>query len=215
MSPTDITPIAAVIAALALGVISPGPSFVMVAREAVGQARGNGLAAALGMGLGGVLFALAALLGLQAVLLAVPALYLGLKVLGGLYLCWLGWRIFASAPQPLVVVRGGLARSEAGRTRRASLALGLATQLSNPKTAIVYASVFAALLPGAVSPVQGALLLCAVFVVEAGWYAVVALLLSAPAPRRAYLGCKTWVDRAAGAVMAGLGLRLVASAAQP
>src|SRR5450755_396281 len=50
------------------------------------------------MGAGGVMFAMATLLGLQGVLLAVPSLYLALKVLGGLYLAYLGIRIWRSAP---------------------------------------------------------------------------------------------------------------------
>ena len=76
--------------AITLGAISPGPSFVMVARTAVASSRADGLAAALGMGVGGVIFAAAALLGLHVVLTAVPWLYLGLKVLGGAYLLFLG-----------------------------------------------------------------------------------------------------------------------------
>ena len=78
----------------------------MIARVAVSTSRPNGIAASLGMGLGGVAFAIAALLGLQAVLLAIPGLYIGLKVLGGLYLCYLGFRIFKSANQTLAVHRG-------------------------------------------------------------------------------------------------------------
>jgi threonine/homoserine/homoserine lactone efflux protein len=38
--------------ALTLGAVSPGPSFVMVARTAASVGRRNGLLAALGMGLG-------------------------------------------------------------------------------------------------------------------------------------------------------------------
>ena len=87
--------------ARAIGVISPGPSFVMVAKETVSLSRGHRLAAALGMGLGATIFALAALAGLQAMLLAVPFLYSTLKVLGGLYLCYLAYRINAGAEQPL------------------------------------------------------------------------------------------------------------------
>lgn len=198
-----------IIAALTVGVISPGPSFVMVARTAVAHSRGSGLAAALGMGLGGVVFGAIALLGLQAVLLAVPWLYGALKILGGLYLCYLGWRIFASAKHVLLVTEA--AAGEPQRLGR-SFWLGLATQVSNPKTAIVYASVFAAFLPPTFSAVFAAALLCAVFAVEAGWYAIVAVVLSSPMPRAAYLGYKAWVDRAAGAVLVGLGIRLVASA---
>jgi threonine/homoserine/homoserine lactone efflux protein len=36
-----------------------------------------------------------------------------------------------------------------------------------------------------------------------------------PGPQRAYLSYKSWGDRAAGAVMFGLGLKLVTSTAKP
>jgi threonine/homoserine/homoserine lactone efflux protein len=93
--------------------------------------------------------------------------------------------------------------------------LGLTTQLSNPKAAIVYASVFAAFLPASFSLGFAAAVLAAVFVVESAWYALVAFLFSSPGPQRVYLSYKSWVDRAAGAVMFGLGLKLVTSAAKP
>jgi threonine/homoserine/homoserine lactone efflux protein len=181
----------------------------MVAKEAVAGSRAHGLAAALGMGLGGVVFAGMALLGLQALLLAVPSLYIGLKLLGGLYLCWLGWRIFRAADTPLAAAAAG---APALRPRRRSFWLGLSTQLSNPKTAVVYASVFAALLPAQLSAAFALVLLLSVFVIEAGWYGLVATVLSAAAPRRTYLRCKRTLDRLAGTAMVLLGLRLIASA---
>ena len=46
---------------LCLGIISPGPSFVLVARVSVAVSRGDGLATAIGMGVGGAFFALLAL----------------------------------------------------------------------------------------------------------------------------------------------------------
>jgi threonine/homoserine/homoserine lactone efflux protein len=205
----ELASLLGIVGALAIGVVSPGPSFVMVARVALATSRPNGIAASLGMGLGGVVFAVAALVGLQAVLLAVPAVYIGLKVLGGLYLCYLGYRIFSGAKESL-----HFDGSETGQhaSLHRSFLLGLTTQLSNPKTAIVYASVFAALLPSAFSVAFAVCLLCVVFAFEAGWYAIVAVLLSSFGPRRAYLRCKTWVDRAVGAVMMGLGLKLITSA---
>jgi threonine efflux protein len=145
----ELATLASIVAALSIGVISPGPSFVMVARVAVASSRIRALATALGMGAGGAIFGAAALLGLQSVLLAVPALYAALKVLGGLYLCYLGFVIFRSAQQPLAPVADSGKGS--GRPLHAFW-LGLTTQLSNPKTAIVYASVFAAFLPASFSP---------------------------------------------------------------
>jgi threonine/homoserine/homoserine lactone efflux protein len=83
------------------------------------------------------------------------------------------------------------------------------TQLSNPKTIIVYASIFAALLPKTIPAGLFLALPVGVFAVEAGWYTIVALAFSAQHPRRLYLAAKNWIDRMAGAVMAGLGLRLI------
>src|SRR5436190_10851433 len=208
----ELATLASIVAALSVGVISPGSSFVMVARVAVASSRIRALATALGMGAGGAVFGAAALLGLQSVLLAVPALYAGLRVLGGLYLCYLGFLIFRSAQRPVAVVGVG---DQDGRRPVRAFWLGVTTQVSNPKTAIVYASVFAAFLPASFSLGFAAALLAAVFLIESAWYVLVALLFSSSGPQRAYLSYKAWIDRAAGAVMFGLGLKLVTSAAKP
>jgi threonine/homoserine/homoserine lactone efflux protein len=101
---------------------------------------------------------------------------------------------------------------QAGGTLMRTFLLGLGTQLSNPKTAIVYASIFAALLPRDGPLLLSLLLPVLIFCIEAGWYMIVAVLLSTASPRSAYLRYKVWIDRAAGDVMAALGLKLVASA---
>jgi len=201
--------LAAILGALALGVISPGPSFVLVARLAVAASRRDALAAALGMGVGGVTFASLALVGLTALLAQLGALYFVLKLAGGAYLVFLAWRIWRAAPLPLSSAMG--ARPGA-RGLRAAFLLGLATQLSNPKTALVYASVFAALLPARPPLWMLAALPPLVFALEAGWYATVALSLSAAGPRAAYLRAKTLIDRVAGAVLGVLGARLMFAA---
>lgn len=204
--------LAGVLGALLLGAASPGPSFVLVARLSVATSRVDGLFAALGMGVGGMVFAALALLGLQALLASVPWLYFALKLGGGLYLVHMAVRIWRGAKAPLPV------HGVAGVTRQSkakSFWLGVATQLSNPKTAVVYGSIFAALLPKHLPLAAAVALPCLVFVVEAGWYAVVAWVLSAPSPRAAYLRSKTHIDRVAGAVLGALGLKLVAAANHP
>jgi threonine/homoserine/homoserine lactone efflux protein len=201
------TAVLSIVAALTLGAMSPGPSFLMVARTAIARSRADGVAAALGMGVGGVLLSGMALAGLQAVLLAVPWLYLALKILGGAYLIYIGGSIWRGARAPVRIGED----IDATRSLRRSFWLALATQLSNPKTAVVYASVFVSLLPREIPPAVTLLLPLVIFVIEFSWYAIVALALSAPSPRAAYLRSKIWIDRAAGTVMALLGLRLILS----
>jgi threonine/homoserine/homoserine lactone efflux protein len=163
------------------------------------------------MGLGGTLFGTLALLGLTALLARAGWLYVGIKLLGGAYLVYLGIAIWRGATSTLTVAaKAPGARAGAAR----AFWIGLATQMSNPKTAVVYASVFAALMP-AHPPLWFVLALPpALFALEALWYAVVALAFSSGGPRAAYLGAKTWIDRVAGSVMAALGLRLLFEAAR-
>jgi len=194
-----------IIAALSIGAMSPGPSFVLVSRIAISRSRLDGLAAALGMGAGGVVFSVLALAGLTALLSQFEWLYLLLKVAGGAYLVYIAVNIWRSAKEPLEVDDDANGHRAFGR----SFSAAMLTQLSNPKTIIVYASIFAALLPKVIPTGLFFALPLGVFAVEAGWYTIVALAFSAQHPRRLYLAAKNWIDRMAGAVMAGLGLRLI------
>jgi threonine/homoserine/homoserine lactone efflux protein len=96
------------------------------------------------MGLGGMVFATAALLGLHVILTSAPSIYLALKIIGAIYLIYLATRLWKGASAPLETP--GLIRDRLVSQRK-SLILGFVTQLSNPKTAIVYASIFTALVP--------------------------------------------------------------------
>ncbi|RQH06577.1 LysE family translocator [Paraburkholderia dinghuensis] len=206
-----MSPLAAVVSILAavlLGAMSPGPSFVLVARNSIGLSRRDGVATALGMGTGAICFAGIALAGLYTVLATVAWLYAGLKIAGGAYLLYIASRIWRGAGQPISMSGTALTDSRPGK----SFWVGLTTQLSNPKTAIAYGSIFVALLPHhpplwcyfALPPF--------VFAIETGWYTVVALCFSSQRPRELYLRAKRWIDRAAAGAIAALGLRLIFTA---
>src|SRR5215470_6182337 len=92
--------LSSILGALLIGAISPGPSFVLVARISVARSRRDGLAAALAMGVGGVILGGLALLGLRTLLMQAGWLYLGLKIIGGLYLLYLAARLWRGAREP-------------------------------------------------------------------------------------------------------------------
>ncbi len=201
-----VTALAGLLGVLLVGSISPGPSFVLVARTAVARSRRDGVAAAFGMSVGAVIFTTLVLLGLTTVLARVPLLFTAVKLLGGLWLLLLAWRLWQGAAAPLALAGGGMDHPNPA----ASFRTGLATQVTNPKTAIYYGSVFAALLPQDPPSWLIVALPPLVFVMEASWYVLVAVLFSSEGPRAAYLRGKRWVDRAASVVMGLLGVRLVA-----
>ena len=75
-------------------------------------------------------------MGLQAVLLAVPSAYLILKW-WWLYLLWLAFKIIKHAKEPIAMENDAKSKM----TYKQAYRYGLITQLSNPKIAVVLASV--------------------------------------------------------------------------
>ena len=191
--------------ALMLGAISPGPTFIYVAKNSIAISRKHGLFTALGTGTGAAIFGLLAVMGLQAILLAVPSAYLALKICGGLYLLYLAYKIIKHAKEPMEQADG----TTQVMSYKQAYHLGLITQMSNPKIAIILASIFTALLPKEIPSYFYVVLPMLCFFIDAGWYSLVAVALSAEKPRRVYLKFKKVFDRVAGGVMTLLGLKLI------
>ncbi|OHV78667.1 LysE family translocator [Rhizobium sp. LCM 4573] len=201
----DTTIFISILSALLAAAISPGPSFLTVSRISVACSRGDGLAAAVGMGLGGLIFSWLALMGLTSLLSQFRWLDVALKVLGGGYLVYMGLQSWRHARLPLVMAAAGPAERSAWRSFRSAFLV----QISNPKTIVVYASIFASLLPTVVPPFFLATLPFGVFFVEFGWYSLVALGFSSDRPRAIYASGKALIDRSVGVMMAGMGVRLI------
>ncbi|TCH61467.1 LysE family translocator [Acinetobacter sp. ANC 4862] len=191
--------------ALMLGAMSPGPTSIYVAKNSIAISRKHGLFTALGTGTGAAVFGLLAVLGLQAFLLAVPSAYLVLKICGGLYLLWLAAKIIKHAKDPIEAHND----TSSQMSLRRAFSTGLITQLSNPKIAIVLASIFTALLPKEIPAYYYFVLPILCFFIDAGWCSLVAVALSAEGPRKVYLKFKALFDRIAGGVMTLLGLKLI------
>ncbi|GAA4145894.1 LysE family translocator [Actinomadura keratinilytica] len=135
------------IAAVALGlVLTPGPNMIYLVSRSITQGRRAGLISLGGVATGFTVYAVAATAGLTAVFTLVPALYTAVKLAGAAYLLWLAWQ----AVRP-----GGTAvfapRELPADPPRRLFAMGLLTNLLNPKIAVLYVS----LLPQFVDPARG------------------------------------------------------------
>jgi threonine efflux protein len=191
-----------------MAAMSPGPAFLVVTRISVGESRRAALGAAFGVATAALLWAVAATLGMHVLLAEAAWLYGALKLVGGLYLLWLGIQAWRHAAQPLAPATEGVVAMNAWEAWR----LGFSTNLANPKVIVFFGSIFVTLFtPETPSWVHGAALIV-VAVNESGWYATVALLFSSRPAQAAYRRAKRWIDRATGAVMMIFGLHLILSA---
>lgn len=195
--------------ALIIGVISPGPSFIYVAQTAMDNSRAHGIATSLGMGTGAVIFTLLAIFGLFFVIETVPWLYLGLKFIGGLYLCYLGYKIWQSSNVKISAASPDIENKDETRSIFKSYTLGLLTQLSNPKTAVVIGGIFMAFLPSEVPAYSYVILAVMAFVIDAGWYCIVSLALTTSRAQKVYIRFRKAISRLASGLLAVMGVKLI------
>jgi len=193
-----------------LAVMSPGPSFLVTARTAVARSRADGIKVALGLGAGSVVWSAAALLGLNLLFREFHWLFVGMKVAGALFLLWIAFQIFRHAEDPVELNEGTKPASA-----RNPLLQGFLTQISNPKVVVFFGSIFVAMLPGAAPGWMVVALIAIVTVNEIAWYSLVSLFFGSSPVRRVYLVAKRWIDRATGAFLGLLGLRLLWRAGDP
>jgi threonine/homoserine/homoserine lactone efflux protein len=114
--------------------------------RSITQGRRAGVISLAGVAVGFLVYLTATNLGLSAVFVAVPELYLAIKLAGAGYLGWLAFK----ALRP-----GGTSVFEPARLEhdppRRLFTMGLVTNLLNPKIAIMYVS----LIPQFVNPAEG------------------------------------------------------------
>lgn len=199
-----LLPIGAVALAHLAAAMSPGPSFLIVAKTAAGVSRRAGVAAALAMGAGAVIWATAALTGLAVVFARFAGFYLIVRLAGGLFLIWVAVQIWRHARSPLPEAG---AASDVSNVHAFRSALWI--QLSNPKVAVFFGSIFIAILPPELPLWLRGVVLAVIFVDEFLWYAIVALALSSPDARRVYVRFKPAIERATACLLCVLGLRLL------
>jgi threonine/homoserine/homoserine lactone efflux protein len=202
--------LAAFLAAWGLHLIaaaSPGPAVLMTARTGMTEGFMTGVWVSVGVAVGAVVWAIAALFGLAILFKLAPALLWGYKIAGGLFLCWIAWQMLRHAHEPLEIAAEG----DTPRTAGSAFRLGLVTNLANPKPAVFFGAVFVGTVPPGTSLPWILALLCMVFVNEVACNALVARAFSFGAPRRVYAKAKTTIDRSFGGILALLGIKIAAT----
>jgi len=120
----------------------PGPALLYTAAQTLARGRAAGLRAAFGIHVGCYVHVLGAVLGLSAVFRYVPEAYLAIKILGALYLVWLG----------IGMIRGGRTPLEGpevnARSGKKAFIESFFVEVLNPKVAVF----FIAFLPQFVDP---------------------------------------------------------------
>lgn len=112
--------------------ISPGPGILYVAARSMSGGRGEGLASSFGTALGGFVHVIGGAVGVSAILMTSATVFTVVKLVGALYLIWLGIRTWRTAE-----IQVGQIEVKPAGSRRAFLE-GVVVEALNPKTAAFF-----------------------------------------------------------------------------
>jgi threonine/homoserine/homoserine lactone efflux protein len=200
-----VTDYGAFVVAVIVFLAIPGPGNLALITSTGKGGLVGGLAATLGVIAGDQLLIWLAVAGVAALLATSPALFNGVQWLGAAYLAWLGWRMIIARPGDAPVLK-----IHAGQYFRQALTI----TLLNPKAIVFYMAFF----PLFVDPVRhqglptfafmaatvaGLTFLYGALAVGLTWHFAERLRASPSATR--------WLNRVAGTMLLGFGLKLALS----
>ena len=195
----------AVAAITVLAVISPGGDFAMVTRNSYLYGRRAGIWTATGIAVAVWIHVAYTLLGVSVLLVAFPALFHVVRMLGAAYLVYIGYQTMRHR-NVSITMQGGVAMLG----DKAAFKNGFMTNALNPKTTLFVLSTFTQIVKPATSMwIQvgyGGFISLAHFL----WFSIVAVALSAPRIRNKLLAKQAVVNQVIGGILIVLGLLLLA-----
>lgn len=166
---------AALVGIWVAAIASPGPDLVQIIRLGA-KSRAIGVACAVGIMLGNTVWIAASLLGLSALIKAVPEVLAVLQLIGGIYLLTMGVgaiRAGLSAQKLQVTVETDSKTLTTAHATR----IGLLTNLSNPKAVLFFGAVFAQFITPGMGWEWTLLILVTLVVIGFGWFVGFAVLV--------------------------------------
>jgi RhtB (resistance to homoserine/threonine) family protein len=195
--------------------LTPGPDVLYIVSNSLRGGRRAGVVAGLGITAGCFVHVFAAALGVGALLAASSLAFDVLKWLGAAYLFWIGARLLFM-PQPEAAVKElaeEAAAPEVLPNLRGVFVGGFLTNVLNPKVALFFLAFVPQFIAPDASDKTGVFLALGILFnvnsipVNTGW----ALAAAWMARREAVQRSLRWLDRVAGLVFIGFGLRLAVS----
>ncbi|SEF60699.1 Threonine/homoserine/homoserine lactone efflux protein [Thermomonospora echinospora] len=189
--------------------VTPGPDMLLVLRNGLRSGPQVAWFTGLGCCLGISCHAVAAVLGLSAVLAASATAYTVVKVAGAVYLAYLGVRMVLAAVRKdgggpdVPVAAGVLRRGEAFRQ-------GLLTNLLNPKIALLFLTLLPQFVGSGEPRLRTTALLALVFLaIAVAWWRLFTLALRPVSRLLRGERARRTLDGVAGVLLLGIGARVV------
>ena len=197
----DLTTILALSFVCAMGAMSPGPSLAVVLRNTISGGRLQGVMTGVGHGLGFGMYALLAVTGLSALLIAYESFFLFLQWSGALVLLWLSYNMLTYIPSN--------GNDDYSIDNRRGFIEGFLISFLNPKILVFLVAVFSQFIDPQMSQSERILMAILAGLIDTTWYVLVAVILAGTPLIDFFRSNSLIIDRVIGLVLSLLALALV------
>jgi threonine/homoserine/homoserine lactone efflux protein len=194
----------------AVVIVTPGPDTALTVRNTLGGGRPSGVGTALGVAAGQGVWTLATSAGIAALLVASSSALATLRLVGAVYLGWLGVSALWSAWRGASSGGGnGLAGRGPSLSPWVAFRQGLVSNLANPKMAVFFTSLLPQFAPAGQASFTGLLGLGLVFcLMTLVWLAFYAAVIARAGDALRRLGVRRALETVTGLALLTLGARL-------
>ena len=192
--------------AVMLALMSPGPNILAVIGTSMGVGRRQGIALALGVASGTFLWVLLTVIGFTAVIASYAAVMVVLKILGGFYLLWLGYKTLRSAVTAKDVCASVVKLSG---TWTLYFRRGLTVQMTNPKAALAMIAIVSLGIHTDAPVWVGAAIVVGTSLLSLLGHLLYAVMFSTARVVAIYITARRVIEAALGAFFCAVGIRLL------
>ena len=184
----------------AMGAISPGPSLALILRNTIAGGRIQGAMTGVGHGIGLVIYAFIAVLGLSKLVLSNEYIFKSIQIMGIILLFWFAYKMFTSKPSST--------NQDKDSPQSKGFMEGFLISFFNPKILVFFVAVFSQFISDDLSLYERMVMATVAGVIDMAWYVLVALLLAESKIIKSFRKNAAAIDRCVGWVLGAFAIAL-------
>ncbi|MDD9951222.1 MAG: LysE family transporter [Zetaproteobacteria bacterium] len=194
-----------------LGVMSPGPDFVLIMQHSLRYSRHIGIYTALGLAAGMLVHVFYSLVGIGFLISRSILLFSTIKLLGAAYLIYLGYKAFRAKPRDIDFNDSDQKQAAINMNPFKALQTGFLTNILNPKVTLFFLALFTQVVspetPLSIQIIYGLEMAVMTFL----WFSFISLALSNKFVQGKVQSTQHIIDRIFGSILIALGIKVASS----
>lgn len=189
-----------------LGVISPGPDFILITRNSIKYSRKTGIYTAFGLGLGILLHVAYSLIGIGLVISQSIIMFNLIKIAGASYLIYLGYKSVTSSAQTLTISKNVTKKNDISSYK--AIKMGFLTNATNPKVTLFFLSIFTLVIKPTTPLYVKLLMGLEMQIVTVLWFSIIAFIFTHHIVQKRLSSMQAYSEKIMGIALIALGLKL-------